>query len=264
MEGWALIIIALVIAAFLFGRRSARYSDDELRVTISTHFDEYEEDKDAWEGGFWEASEPRPLKARLQFDYTDGEGNKTSRSVVVREFDNMLYSGILLGHCEMRNANRTFRFDRIQNCVDLDTGEAISDVRTFLNEKYENSPERSVDLLVSDYLDVLKVLYFIAKADGQYRQDEKEVISSFIRELIRDERVSAAMLDGVLTEIGVPTLQAFKLAIGRVMKSGQVDPRLLEKCCKDIVATQATVHPAEEGALAYISKKRAAMGAVRN
>lgn len=197
----------------------------------------------------------------MKFNYVDGRGNRTSRSVVVRQFDNGLYGGILIGLCELRDANRTFRFDRISQCVDLDTGESIADVREHLNERYANSPERSVEILLSDYLDTLKVLYFVAKADGQYRREEKEVVAGYLRKLIRDDRVTTAMVEDALRTIGVPSMQAFKMAVGRVLKSGQVDPALLRRCCEEIVATQATVHAREQEALDYIEKKRAAIQA---
>ena len=58
-------------------------------------------------------------------------------------------------------------------CVDLDTGEIVSDVKDFLNALYEESPERTMDSLTTDYLDVAKVLFFVAKADGQFRREEK-------------------------------------------------------------------------------------------
>lgn len=152
-------------------------------------------------------------------------------------------------------------FDRISHCVDLETGESIEDVRQHLNERYDRSPERSVEILLSDYLDTLKVLYFVAKADGQYRREEKEVVAGYIRKLIRDDRVTVAMVDDALKAVGVPSMQAFKIAAGRVLKSGQVDPTLLRRCCEEIVATQATVHAAEQEALDYIERKRAAIEA---
>lgn len=272
MELWTLVIVAVVATALYFAWQWLSSAKNEVVINVTTrfeegfttNFEEYEDDSDAWEGGFWDASDPRPFKAHLRFDYTDGGGIKTTRSVVVREFDNSLYSGIILGRCELRNANRTFRFDRMRNCIDLETGEVVENIRSYLNAKYKESPDHSVELLVTDYLDVLKVLFYVAKADGQYKQDEKEVISSFVQKLIRDERVSARMLDPVLNEIGVPSLQAFKLALGRVLKSGQVDPKLLAECCNAIVATQKTVSPAEEEALEYIEKKRFAIESIRN
>jgi hypothetical protein len=220
-----------------------------------SQYDEEELARDSWEGNFWDASDPKKLTVYLRIEYVDGNNAHTTRSVRIREFDNELNGGIIIGHCDLRNATRTFRFDRIKKCFDLETGELIIDVKNYLNARYEKSPERSVEVIANDYVDVLKVIYFVAKADGQYRKEEKEVISHYIRKLVRDNRITTKMIDEILKCIDVPNLQGFKLALGRVLKGGEVDPNLLASCCQEIVGTQKTVHPMEQEALAYIDKK---------
>lgn len=261
-----LILIAVIgiFVAFKIGKRSKRPEEIEFHINVQTtarsEYGEgivYEEtsDNDAWEGSFWEASDPKRLRAHVQIEYQDGNGSKSTRAVRIREFDNKLSGGILMGHCELRNATRTFRFDRIRQCVDLETGELVENLGSYLNELYSNSPERSAEILAEDYVDVLKTIYFVAKADGQIRREEKAVITAYVCKLVRDERITNEMIDEVLSEIGVPTFQAFKMAVGRVLKSGQVDPHLLNSCCQEIVATQSSVHAMEKEALEYIAKK---------
>ena len=104
----------------------------------------------------------------------------------------------------------------------------VSDIKKYLNAKYEQSPEKSSDILAVDYIDVLKVIYFVAKADGQYRKEEKEVIAQYVRTLIRDERITTKIIDDILIEIDVPTMQGFKLALGRVLKGGEINPELFD------------------------------------
>lgn len=216
-------------------------------------------DHDAWEGGMWEATDPHKVSAHLRLEYTDAKGQTTTRNVRVREFDNSLYGGILMAICELRDAHRTFRFDRIRSCIDLDTGEIVRDVRAHLVSLYESSPDRSTELLVSDYLDALKVVYYVAKADGQYRKTEKDVVTKFVQILVRDKRITTEMIDTVLQSVAVPSIHAFKLAVGRILKGGQIDPNLLKNCCKEIVATQSTVHHSEQEALDYVEKSIAAL-----
>ena len=209
-----LIIVAVVIfiVAYALGKGATRKSDPHIGVTFTMTNDDG--DSDSWEGGMWEAADPRKVLANLRLEYTDAKGQKTTRNVKVREFDNTLYGGILMGICELRDANRTFRFDSIRSCIDLDTGEVVSDVRLHLNKLYKNSPERSTDLLVSDYLDALKVVYYVAKADGQYRKAEKEVVTKFVQILVCDIRITSEMIDKALQTVAVPSIQAFKLAVG--------------------------------------------------
>lgn len=250
-----LIVVAVVIAiaAYALGKGASKKPEEPLGITLTTTYEDG--DSDSWEGGMWEAADPHKVSANLRLEYTDAKGEKTTRNVRVREFDNTLYGGILMGICELRDAHRTFRFDRIRTCVDLDTGEVVNDVRAYLNKLYETSPERSTDLLVSDYLDALKVVYYVAKADGQYRKAEKEVVTQFVQILVRDTRITSEMIDVAIQTVSVPTIQAFKLAVGRIVKGGQIDPSLLNQCCKEIVATQGAVHPSEQEALDYIEKK---------
>jgi hypothetical protein len=49
------------------------------------------------------------------------------------------------------------------------------------------------------------------------------------------------MIDEILKEIGAPTMQGFKLALGRLLKGGEVNPELLATCCQEIVDTQKSV-----------------------
>ena len=261
-----ILVVVIIIIAFFIGKRFGSSSNPEIKVTFeSDGFDEYDdeedENRDAWEGSFWDASDPKKLTAHLEIEYVDGNKATTTRSIRVREYDNELYGGIIMGHCELRNATRTFRFDRIKKCVDLETGELLTDVKKYLNERYEKSPEKSTEILASDYIDVLKVIYFVAKADGQYRKEEKEVISLYVRKLVRDDRITTKMIDEILKEIDVPTMQGFKLAIGRTLKGGEVNPELLASCCQEIVDTQKSVHPMEKEALAYIDKKLSSLPA---
>ncbi len=255
----AIILVVIVIAAFYIGKHIGSSGKPEIKVTFESRgFDDYQEedrDKDSWEGGFWDASDPKKLSARVEIEYEDGNKLRTTRTVRIREYDNELYGGIIMGHCELRNATRTFRFDRIKKCVDLETGEVITDIKKHLNNLYEKSPARSSEILATDYIDILKVVYFVAKADGQYRKEEKEVISNYVRKLVRDDRITIKMIDEILKEIDVPTMQGFKLALGRVLKGGEINPELLAMCCQEIVDTQKSVHPMEKEALDYIEKK---------
>ena len=157
-----IIVAVIIILAFYIGKRIGSSNNPEIKVTFeSSGFDEYDdedEDRDAWEGSFWDASDPKKLTVHVEIEYVDGNKAVTTRSVRIREFDNELYGGIIMGHCELRNATRTFRFDRIKKCIDLETGELIKDVKRFLNERYEKSPEKTTEILATDYIDVLKVI----------------------------------------------------------------------------------------------------------
>jgi NTP pyrophosphatase (non-canonical NTP hydrolase) len=218
-------------------------------------FSPEQNERDSWEGGFWDASDPRDIDVEIELTYTDAEGSTTTRAVRTRSFDNKLYGGTLIGHCHLRNATRTFRFDRVRRAVHIATGEVIGDLRAHLNQLYANSPQRARDTLQEEYEDVLRVLLFVAKANGQFREAEKQVVRAHLRELARDPRMTDEMADRIFQELSVPSPQAFKLAVGRIVAQHLVDPARLHEVCQQIVATQKIVSPGEQEALAYIAKR---------
>jgi hypothetical protein len=264
------VAIALLIATLVWFalRRSRSGSVDtdstadsapELRITFEAFRvpAEDDEERDAWEGGFWEATDPRDLETRLQIAYTDGSGSPSTRVVRVRSFDNALYGGIFIGHCELRNATRTFRFDRVREAVDVATGEVIADVRTHLNRLYQSSGRQARDTLRQDHLDLVRVLLYVARADGQFRAAEKDIARRYLRDLAGDPRVTDSMIDGLFEEVGTQSLAGFKRAFGRIISEQIVDPAKLEQACREMVATQETASAGEQEALVYLERRLA-------
>jgi tellurite resistance protein len=217
-------------------------------------------DKDEWEGSFWEVAQPLPAKAKLRLNYTDGAGRKTERTVDVRQFGTLGTNSLLIGHCNMRGATRTFRSDRIESCIDEETGEIVSDVRLHLQTKYDQSPDSAKDQLLDGEYDTLRVLLYVGKADGQLRSAEKSVIRDTCIQITDDSRLTDSAIDDLLANLDVPTLQAFKLAVGRLAKRDQAAQTVVMTAAEKIVATQKTVHQAEQEALDYM-RKRFAIGA---
>lgn len=211
-------------------------------------------DKDAWEGDFYEAENPLDVKKSFDIVYTDGNGKTTERIVDVQKFDEQLHGGIVLGHCRMRKANRTFRFDRISKCIDIETGELITDIPSYLKSAYELSPEASRDNLIKEHYDVLRVLLYVGKADGQYRKAEKVVVRDACRKLANDERVTDEMVDDIISRIEAPGVHSFKLAVGRLAKSQGLRIDVLE-VSKQIVDTQSNITANEQEALDYLTKR---------
>ncbi len=213
-------------------------------------------DPDAWEGSMWEAESSFPVNAVLKLNYTDGNGQKSERMVTVREFSPGYMGGFILGYCHLRNGTRTFRVDRIQSCTDLDSGELITDIKTYLKSIYDQSTDHSMDqLLESDY-DLMRVLLYVGKADGAFRQDEKKIVAEACCELSSDSRITAEIVTNVMNKyIDMPTLMAFKQAIGRISKLDKNRQKIVLKATKLMIATQKTIHPSEQEAVDYMVKR---------
>jgi len=214
-----------------------------------------DEDRDEREGSFWEVAQPLPARARLRLSYIDGADRKTERTVDVRQFGALGENILLIGYCNMRDATRTFRSDRISSCIDEDTGELVSDVRFYLQSKYDTSPDHTKDQLLVDEYDTLRVLLYVGKADGQLRLAEKAVIRETCVALTSDSRLTDKSIDELFLGMDVPTLQAFKLAVGRLSKRDAAAESVVMAAAEKMVATQKSVHASEQEALDYIRKR---------
>ena len=212
-------------------------------------------DKDEWEGSFWEVAEPLPAKAKLRLKYTDGAGRRTERTVDVRQFGAIGQHTLLIGHCNMRDATRTFRSDRIESCIDEETGEVVTDIRSYFQAKYDQSPDHTKDLLLEGEYDTLRILLYVGKADGQLRAAEKAVIRNTCVAITNDSRLTDGNIEELLASMDVPTLQAFKLAVGRLAKRDQAAQLVVMTAAEKMVATQKSIHQAEQDALDYMKSR---------
>lgn len=218
-----------------------------------------DEDEDAWEGDFWSIASPKTVAAQLRIDYVDANGTATTRSVQVREFGPYGGQTLILGRCLLRNESRTFRSDRIQACIDEETGEVVTDVVAHLLGKYDADPARLIECLLTDHMDCLRVLLHIGKSDGQLRAPEREIIRQTCIDLSGDTRLTDEAMKQMLRDVPTSSMQAFKLAVGRIAKENAAHGALLLRAAEDMVATQKAVHPAEAEALDYLRRRLAPM-----
>lgn len=78
-------------------------------------------------------------KPNYEIKYRDFEGKESVRKIFVRDFDGKT----LDAYCFLRNEGRTFYISRIVECVDLDTGEVLSndkgDLRWYFNQRFKKN-----------------------------------------------------------------------------------------------------------------------------
>ena len=214
--------------------------------------DNMQGEKDAWEGTFWEASEPNPVHAVVLIDYTDANGLSTQRTVTVRQFDKDYLGGMFIGHCHLRNATRTFRADRVRSCIDSETGEVISGVIGYLEKRYEDSPESSARKLLETDYDTLRVLLYLGKADGQFRQAERDIYLDYCQTIATDSRLTRELIDPLVQNIKELSVTAFKQAVTRLSKQSTETQSLVLDTAERMIATQKTIHAVEQEAIDYM------------
>jgi len=200
------------------------------------------------------AADSIPVSLTLTFSYRDSQGADTQRTVDVKKFYPGTKIGFFDGYCNLRNSNRTFRTDRVSKCFDAQTGEIIQDLFGYLSQAANNSPFARGRKLVNERRDVLMVLLFLAKADGQLRAAERSVIANACNQ-ITDQHWTDDDIKAALSSMDTPSRQAFNLAVGRVARDHELPLGTIMDAAKAIVATQKAVHPAEQEALDYILRR---------
>lgn len=234
-------------------------SHNEVHASVFSDTSNEDQDKDAWEGWFFdEATDPKPVDARLKITYLDGESRRTERVINVLEFDNAITnskSGLIIAKCELRAARRTFRFDRIQSAVDMETGELIKDVQDYLRQIWTESPKRSLMEFEDQFYGPLQALLFIARADGRLVAKERAVILEFCRKHLSDQRITDDELNKSIKAVTTLSLQSFKLLVGRLLQENQQLADDLIVAAEAIVAAEKTVHPSELEALEYLKRR---------
>ena len=215
---------------------------------------------DQGEDDFYGVAVRRRADLKVRIRYEDSNGERTERVVDIKAFEPEGSSALFFGRCELRQAMRTFRFDRVRQAVELDGGELLPSLQRRLGELWEKSPDRALDELAAGYSDELRVLLFVARADGAMRAAEVDAIASYARRLTGDARITSPMLRELFQYRGEPSLQAFRMCYNRLRRSKPEAAAALADVCREIVATQKTVHPGERAALDYLDSPLPPLG----
>ena len=212
------------------------------------------EEGDAWEGSFFEVEQWHKTNRSVSFDYVDGNGNATKRTADLRAFEVHNPIGLVIGHCHLRNATRSFRFDRMRHVVDATTGELLPNLQAELTRDWECSPAPAIEAIFTQHKDVLRMLMYMAKADGAVRAKEVAVIANFCRELTGEARLDVSMVKEFLSFVDVPTTRAFVIAYNRLRREQPDMAKKTADACRAIVAAEKNVHPSEAAALEILDK----------
>ena len=212
---------------------------------------------DTWEGTFADSTETFPVIADLRIDYTNAKAGDTQRTVSIRECGLLDGTMIIIGHCQLRNATRTFRTDRIRRCFDASTGEQIFDVPDFLRRKYFTSPAFSVQRLLDEESDAIKVMVYLARANARLTEPKVRACTEACIALVKDARIEASTIKDILKKTSIPTLPAIKTAISRLSKADKVRHPILLAFADKIVSAQNKLPGSDVDAIGYLRKKLA-------
>jgi hypothetical protein len=251
-------IIFLVVAYVLYriirsaqtkpARTVERIARPAYRERQNSHNSGY----DNWEGAFWDVQTPRDLSANLRIEYRDGAGSETKRDIQLMRYGPWEGGAILWAYCHLRQANRTFRTDRVLKCVDLDTGEVIDDLANWLDAKYQTSPDRAIEHIIETAWDAVRVLFYVGKADGRLTQQERAILREAIRNMSDHPAIDDRRIDALIDSLDTPSLVAFKQAYGRLIKRDVALAERIVEIAEAIVETETALSQPEQEALNYL------------
>jgi hypothetical protein len=221
---------------------------------------EHEDNHDHWEGAFWDVSSPRKISGNLSIEYRDGAGSVTKRDIRLMSYGPWEGGAILWAYCHLRQANRTFRTDRLISCIDLDTGEIIENLDVWLDDKYQSSPDRAIEKIIDEAWDALRVLYYVSKADGRLTQKERAILRDAVRSFNNHPEIDNKRIDEMFDSIDNPTINSFKQAFGRLIKQNIELARKVVAWSEAMVSTEKTIAAAEQEAIDYLKARLAKEG----
>lgn len=237
-------------------QKAQEYAEQARRTQQETANAKSKESRDAYENNFL-GGEYRRLKADLRIDYVDREGNATTRDITTNWYE-LNESGTqahISAHCHLRLGNRSFYTSRIKRCVDLATGEVISDVARYLTEKYESSPEGIIERVTKEHSDEFSVLIYIGKADGALRKKEKDAISRYLLQVTGETGVTENDLSESMKNLQACTYNQFKRAVGRLCEIDAERKKLILTTAEEIAGTKKEVKAIEQEAIDYMRKR---------
>lgn len=122
-----------------------------------------------------------PVGGSFEMDYINLDGVLSRRIIDVRAF---VFSGdgYIQAFCHERRAVRTFKYGGIIGLVDLETGEVINPAHfcQHLKARYDQAPERQMDVFISDLAPIIDILVYTAYCDGKYAPSEQRYIAQWL------------------------------------------------------------------------------------
>ncbi|MDB2668650.1 hypothetical protein N9Y74_02060 [Alphaproteobacteria bacterium] len=235
-------------------------SDPE--ITNDTDHDvylDYIRETDFWDEeisniDFWR----RRIELELEFDYPNSIGNVGRRTVKATLYGNTFNNTVLLkGHCLLRDATRHFDVKKISNCIDRHSNQAIMDVREYLDQVYNSSIHRTLDMLRDEKNDLVTGLLYLGRIGGSLTKNKRVAIGKTLLWYCDDQRLKEYNLQHFFaTFFETSSTSGFQRLIGRIKRSQ--DDRLKEAMVMGAMGLRASVKKvkaSEEEAAAYVLER---------
>jgi len=215
------------------------------------------EERDAYERDFLFDGKEYRIEFELEIDYKDRNGLNTTRQIKVNGYriSSNKKDAEIWGYCYLRNAGRTFYASRIKRCVDLDTGEIITKVIPFLEEKYNNSPLGQLDLWIERRGNELDALVYVGRLDSQLRQNKKDIIVEYILKKEPELTIAPETANQYLKNCGKVSKTMFGRLLTQLTSLETEAKEILIEYCNKIIETKKTKNMEEEKVIEHMRKR---------
>lgn len=197
-----------------------------------------------------EVDDPPAPPLAFHLIYTDGKNQLTGRCFTLWNAREEIAEVRLTGLCHMRSLRRTFLASRVVEVTDLATGEVHDDGLAFFRQHPLVRPitaERMADmspelLALQECRDEIIVLSFVGASDGDFDDDEQDVIVRHVMDRADELLSEGAVRRGVGSF--VPDERAFDRALNRLC-AGEGDAVALMRSMRRVIDADGEVDPEE-------------------
>lgn len=203
----------------------------------------------------------------LGLTYQDTAGNISRRMVRVIAIGESDRGDYVHAFCELRQAERTFFIKRVQEVVDHHTGHVHTDAAEFFLPYVEIAKWRDyredggdgemsnpTQIVLTAVRDDIKIILYVAYADGDFQVDEQDVLSDFIAK--RAKACGPDVAQGYdhrrimsLVRSMRPDYASFERAVQRVAKRDELEIGDVWHTCKKLVMADRDINPREVDAM---------------
>jgi hypothetical protein len=215
------------------------------------------EERDAYERDFLFDGKEYRIEFELEIDYKDRNGLSTTRQIKVSGYriSSDRKDAEIWGYCYLRGAGRTFYASRIKRCVDLDTGEVITDIIPFLEGKYYSSPIGQLDLWIERRKGEIDILVYVGRLDNQLRQSKKEIIIEYIIQKEPDLTITPEVVNIYLKNCGKVSKTMFGRLLTQLSAAEKETKESLIEVCSRIIETKKSKNMEEEKVIEHMRKR---------
>lgn len=184
--------------------------------------------------------------------YQGAKGGLAHRRITCRTLERGGEREYLKAFCHERNAPRKFRCDRIDEVIDVESGEVLTAQEFIVQFKYDDVRSTRMEWGLNlhqraDLFSGLNALVFMARCDGNWHPLEENVLEKFITAFwIRREIEADLPLGQILQRARRlrPDAEAFFMALARCEKDRGL-ARLVQRHIQEVMDADGVHHDAE-------------------